>query len=59
MKEGEQNNLLTEGSKFVALREVSILKRGAIEENHCSFQLSPYDVHTFFKVLATPLFSFL
>ena len=31
-------------SEFFSLREVPILKRDAIEENHCLFQLSPFDV---------------
>ena len=32
------------GSIFFPLREVPILKRGAIEENHCLFQESSFDV---------------
>ena len=43
------------GSKFFPLREVPILKRDAIEENHCMVQYSPFDVLTFFSILATPL----
>ena len=43
------------GSKFFPLREVQNLKRDVIEENHCLFQLSPFDVRHFFSVLATPL----
>ena len=37
-------------SKFLPLREVPIMKRDAIEENHC---LSPFDVRNFFAVLYT------
>ena len=40
---------------FFPLREVPILKRDAIEENHCSIQESTFDVRNFFSVLATPL----
>ena len=36
------------------LREVSIMKRGAIEENHCLIQESPFDVRNFFSIIATP-----
>ena len=43
------------GSKFFPLREVPILKRDAIGENHCLILLSPFDVRNFFSVLATPL----
>ena len=43
------------GSKFFPLREVPILKKDAIEENHCLFQLPPFDVRNFFSVLAMPL----
>ena len=43
------------GSKFLSLREVPILKRDTIEENHCLFQLSPFDVRNFFSELTTPL----
>ena len=39
----------------VPLREVPILKRNVIEENHCLNQQSPFDVCNFFSVLATPL----
>ena len=42
------------GSEFFPLREVPILKRDAIEKNHCSFQVSPVDVRNFISVLATP-----
>ena len=45
------------GSKFFPLREVPIMKRDAIVLNHCSIQYSPFDMHTFFSVLATPLLS--
>ena len=45
------------GSKFFPLGEVPILKRNAIEENHCLIQLSPFDVGNVFSVLATPLTS--
>ena len=31
------------------------MKRGATEQNFCLIQLSPFDVHSFFSVLATPL----
>ena len=43
------------GSKFFPLINVPILKREAIEENHCLFQQSPFDVRSFFSVLGTPL----
>ena len=43
------------GSKFFPLREVPILKKNAIEKNHCLIQLSPFDMRTFFSVLAMPL----
>ena len=43
------------GSKFFPLREVPILKRGAFEENHYLFLLSPFVVRNFFSVLATRL----
>ena len=45
------------GSKFLPIREVPILKRDAIEENHCLIQLSPFHVRNFFSILATPLIS--
>ena len=45
------------GSKFFPLRVVPILKRDAIEVNHCLVQYSPFDVHNFFSILATPLYS--
>ena len=35
------------GSTFFPLREVPILKRDAIEENHCLVQYSPLDVGNF------------
>ena len=35
------------GSEFFPLREVPILKRDAIEENHCLSQYSPFGVVTF------------
>ena len=41
------------GSKFFPLREVPILKREVNEENNCRIQLSPFDVHNFFSILAT------
>ena len=41
--------------KFFPLREIPILKRDTIEENHCLIQKSPFDVHNFFSILATPL----
>ena len=40
------------GSKFFPLRDVPIFKRDAIEENHCFFQLSPFDVCNLFSILA-------
>ena len=43
------------GSKFFPLKEVSILKRDAIEENQYLIQWSPFDVHNFCSVLATSL----
>ena len=44
------------GSKLFTLREVPILKRDAIEENHCLVQYSPFDVREFFSsILAMPL----
>ena len=43
------------GSKFFTLREVRILKRDVIEENHCLIQKSPFNVRNVFSVLATPL----
>ena len=43
------------GSKFFPLREVPIMERDTIEENHCLIGLSPFDVHNFFSVLAMPL----
>ena len=43
------------GSKFFPIREVPIMKRDAIEENHCLIQQSSFDVSNFFSVLATPL----
>ena len=42
-----------------SLREVPILKREAIEENHCLIQRSPYVVRNFSSVLATPLLTLL
>ena len=42
-------------SKLFPLREVPILKRDAIEENRCLFQLSPFEVRNFFSVLTTLL----
>ena len=47
--------ICSSGSKFFPLREFPIMKRDAIEENHCLVQLSPFDVLTFFSVLAMPL----
>ena len=41
------------------LREVSVLKREANEENLCLIQWSPFDIPNFFSVLATPLQSIL
>ena len=41
-------------SLFFPLREVPILKRDTIEENHCLIQESPFDVRNFFSILATP-----
>ena len=41
--------------QILPLREVPISKRGAIEENHCLIQLSPFDVRNYFGVLATLL----
>ena len=45
------------GSKFFPLREVTTIKRDPIVLNHCSIQYTPFDMHTFFRVLATPLLS--
>ena len=42
--------------KFFPLRVVPILKRDAIEVNHCLVQYSPFDVRNFFSILAKPLF---
>ena len=42
-------------SKFFPLREVPILKRDVIEENHCLIQKSPFGVGSFFSILAMPL----
>ena len=42
------------GSKFFPLREVPILKRDTIVENHCLIKLSPFDVSNLFSVLLTP-----
>ena len=41
--------------RILSFKEVPILKRDAIEENHWLFQLSPFDVCNLFSVLATPL----
>ena len=49
------NCALASESKFFPLREVPILKRDTIEENHCLIQYSPFDVRNLFSVLATPL----
>ena len=43
---------------YAALRIVPILKRDAIEVNHCSVQYSPFDVRNFFSILATPLYRY-
>ena len=40
------------------LKEVLILKRDAFEENHCSFQKSPFNVRNFISALAAPLPAF-
>ena len=47
--------ICSSGSKFFPLREVSILKRDVIVENHCLIQLSPFDVFNFFSIMTTPL----
>ena len=41
------------GIKFFPLREVAVVKRGAIEENQCLIEESPFDLRSFFSVLAT------
>ena len=38
-------------------RDVPILKRDAIEENHCLVQYSHFDVRNLFSVLATQMLS--
>ena len=43
------------GSKFFPLREVPILKRDVIGENHNLIQKSPFDVRNILSILATPL----
>ena len=47
------------GSKLFSLREVPIMKRDAIELNLSLIQLSPFDVHNFFSVLATPMHAYM
>ena len=47
------------GSGFFPFREVPILKKDAIELNHCLIRRSVFDVRNFFSVLATPLVSYL
>ena len=42
-------------SKFFPLRVVPILKKDAIEVNHCLVQYSLFDVRNFFSILAMPL----
>ena len=42
----ERNEFALKWSKFFPLREVPILKRDAIEENHCLIQWSPFGVHS-------------
>ena len=41
--------------QIFSLREVPLMKRDAIELNHCFILYSPSDVPNFFSVLATPL----
>ena len=41
--------------KIFPLREVPIMKREVIVENHCLIKQSPCDVRNFFSVLATSL----
>ena len=54
----ERKEFAPSGSKFFPLREVPILKRDTIEENHCLIQWSPFDGRNFFSILATPLMPF-
>ena len=51
----QRNEFAPSGSKFFSLREVPIMKRDAIELNHCLMQYSPFNVCTLFSVLAMPL----
>ena len=44
--------------QIISFKRSSYSKRDAIEENHCLIQQSPFDVHNFFSVLATPLHVF-
>ena len=46
------------GSISFPLREVFILKKDAIEENHYLIQQPPFDVRNIFSVLATPGLTF-
>ena len=46
------------GNKFFSLREIPILKWGAIRENHCLTRLSPFDVRNFFSILSKLLVFF-
>ena len=39
-----------QGSEFFSLRVVPFFKRDPIKENHCLFQLPPFDVHAYFIV---------
>ena len=40
------------GSKFFPLREVPIMKKDAIEGNHCLILSPPFDVRNCFSVLS-------
>ena len=42
-------------TEYAALREVPNMKRDAIDENHCLFQLSAFDVLNCFSIMAMPL----
>ena len=41
--------------QILTFKKSSIFERDAIEENHCLFQWSPFDMRSFFSVLTTPL----
>ena len=44
------------GGKFFSLREAPILRRDAIEENHCLTQKSPFNVRYCSSILASQLY---